>query len=261
MPLGAEFRCDHCSITSVLIVDRALVPLGALQKQGEKVCTACGRVAQREARFCQEGHTLFRRCIKCGQEFAVDHQRCDSCGWPQSVRPETVEGLSLAFDNAVSALADSYDFIDIYLEPIVSGAGTASRTAITAAVSAIHGFMMDPSRRRKFNAYTEGNCWNALGSLGPAGVSAILSIMRDPSFCRPFSFDEDGAIKGPGCWEVLARLGPAAREAVPMLRQRIEEIWPRGREQHSVAWCHFSRRRVDLLQPDIGGRGEGRFAE
>ena len=82
MPFGAEFRCDHCGVTSVLIIDRALVPLSTLQKQGEKVCTTCGRVALREARFCQEGHALVRECVynDCRREFAVDHKRCDFCG-------------------------------------------------------------------------------------------------------------------------------------------------------------------------------------
>jgi RecJ-like exonuclease len=82
MPFGAEFRCDHCGIISVLIIDRALVPLSTLQRQGERVCIACGRIALREARFCQEGHALVRRCCytNCGQEFAIDHQRCDFCG-------------------------------------------------------------------------------------------------------------------------------------------------------------------------------------
>jgi hypothetical protein len=80
MPFGAEFRCDHCGVISVLIIDRALVPLSTLQKQGEKVCIACGRTALREARFCQEGHKLVRECTECHKEFAVDHQRCDFCG-------------------------------------------------------------------------------------------------------------------------------------------------------------------------------------
>jgi polyribonucleotide nucleotidyltransferase len=94
MAFGAEFRCDHCSITSVLIVDRALVPLSTLQKQGEKVCTTCGRMALREARFCQEGHALIRRCVYpgCHREFGVDHQRCDFCGKLQFQLHEVYQG-------------------------------------------------------------------------------------------------------------------------------------------------------------------------
>lgn len=80
MPFGAEFRCDNCGITSVLIIDRALVPLSTLLKQGEKVCTTCGRMELREARFCQEGHALVRKCQWCLEDVAVDHQRCDFCG-------------------------------------------------------------------------------------------------------------------------------------------------------------------------------------
>lgn len=86
MPFGSEFHCDHCGATSVLIIDRALVALSTLLKQGEQVCAACGRMALREARFCQAGHTLVRQCVyqDCGREFAVDHQRCDFCGRLQS---------------------------------------------------------------------------------------------------------------------------------------------------------------------------------
>lgn len=82
VPFGAEFRCDHCGAISVIIIDQALVPLGALQKLGEKVCGTCGRIALREARFCQEGHSLVRKCTNsdCLREFPVDHQRCDFCG-------------------------------------------------------------------------------------------------------------------------------------------------------------------------------------
>ncbi len=94
-PFGAEFRCDGCGITSVLIVDQALVPLSTLQKQGEKVCVECGRMVLREARFCQEGHALVRLCNHpgCNREFPVDHQRCDFCGRLQE--REVIEIASL----------------------------------------------------------------------------------------------------------------------------------------------------------------------
>lgn len=80
MPFGAEFSCESCGITSVLIINRELLPLGTLQKHGDKVCFTCGRLASQEARFCQEGHSLVRRCLACNKEFPVDHQRCDFCG-------------------------------------------------------------------------------------------------------------------------------------------------------------------------------------
>ena len=93
-PFGAEFRCGSCGVTSVLIIDRALVPLGILQKEGEKVCLTCGRVAVREAQFCQEGHPLTRRCVYayCSRDFAVDHQRCDFCGNLQTQPPGVYQG-------------------------------------------------------------------------------------------------------------------------------------------------------------------------
>ena len=80
MPFGAEFSCESCGVTSVLIINRELLPLGTLQKHGDKVCFTCGRLASKEARFCQEGHSLVRRCLACNKEFPVEHQRCDFCG-------------------------------------------------------------------------------------------------------------------------------------------------------------------------------------
>ena len=65
------------------------------------------------------------------------------------------------------------------LKAIRTGGGAASGIAKTAAVSAIHSLMMDPSFRRRSVVSdagcnrTEGECWKALGSLGPTAVPAI----------------------------------------------------------------------------------------
>ena len=163
------------------------------QHEGEKVCTVCGRVAQREARFCQEGHALVRKCVKCLTEFAIDHQRCDSCGWLQSVKPGTAEGNALAFDRAVSDLADpSHEVFDPALEVIITGGDTASTTSKTAAVSAIQSLIMDPSRLSQFS-WIEWNCWKALRSLGPAARQVVPKLRQrleevgswDPAWTAP----------------------------------------------------------------------------
>jgi exoribonuclease R len=107
MPFGAEFRCDNCGVTSVLIIDQALVPLSTLMKQGEKVCIACGRMELREARFCQEGHALVQECQWCGKEFAVDHQRCDYCG---KLVTDSLDGV---FQGTVTRIVDFGAFVDI----------------------------------------------------------------------------------------------------------------------------------------------------
>jgi hypothetical protein len=235
MPFGAEFRCDHCGISSVLIIDRALVPLSTLQKQGEKICTACGRVAQREARFCQEGHTLVRACVHCHLEFAVDHQRCDYCGWPQNVKPGTTEAEALAFDRAVSDLADPTVSVDSTtvgnsLAVIKFGVGTASLASATAAASAILSLMMDPSYRRKCLVndegvnYTENSCLSALSALGPAARQTVPMLhQRLEKFSSEQSPNE--AIEHP-LLSCLVAVSP--EDAVPKLRQKLEKIWPAG---------------------------------
>ena len=244
MSFGAEFRCDHCGISSVLIIDRALIPLSSLQKQGEKVCIACGRVAQREARFCQEGHALVRRCINstvCQAEFAVDHQRCDSCGWPQDVKPGTNAAEALAFDRAVSDLADptvsvGYSEVEHSLTVIQAGVGTASGASATAAASAILSLMMDPSYCRKCLVndeginYTEIHCLNALRVLGPAARQVVPMLQQ-----RLEKFSSEGSTNERMEHPLLLCLAAVSpKDAVPRLRQKLERIWAAGWNRRGV---------------------------
>lgn len=104
MSFGTEFRCNHCGVTSVMIIDKALVPLSTLMKLGEKVCTKCGRMALREARFCQAGHSLVQQCQLCSKEFTVDHERCDFCGMLQLKLNSVHQGI-VSHVNVVHALA------------------------------------------------------------------------------------------------------------------------------------------------------------
>jgi hypothetical protein len=246
MPFGAEFRCDRCGISSVLIIDRALVPLSSLQKQGERVCTACGRVSQREARFCQEGHPLVRRCINstvCTAEFAVDHQRCDSCGWPQNVKPGTNEAEALAFDRAVADLANPAVSVDrTAIEHNVTvirfGVSSASVASATAAASAIASLMMDPTFRRTCPvndegvSYTETHCLNALCALGPAARQAVPFLQE-----RLERLSSEGSTNERMEFPLLSCLvAVSPKDAVPRLRQKLETIWSTG----------WSRRRVWL---------------
>lgn len=86
------------------------------------------------------------------------------------------------------------------LEVIIAGGGTASSAAATAAASAIHSLMMDPSFRRRSHVNDDGRNYT----------------------------EED-------CWKALAALGPAARQALPMLRKRIEEMWGTGSGYFSLS--------------------------
>lgn len=239
MAFGAAFRCDHCNTTSVLIVDQALVPLSSLQKVGEKVCTACGRVSQREARFCQEGHALVRRCVKCLQEFTIDHQRCDFCGWVQTVNPAAKEGQEIAFDRAVKDLADpSASVVIDALVIIANCASTVSGTAITLAVSAIQSLMMHPLfRASDITHIIETKGWFALGSLGPAAVPAIQKLLKDSTFGKSSKTDEGVSITDLGCWAALSRIGCPAEQVAPLLVTSTKEIWPQR-------WAPYGRWRL-----------------
>lgn len=232
MPFGAEFRCDGCDITSVLIVNRDLVPLNTLLKLGEKVCTTCGRIAQREARFCQDGHPLIRKCIKCLTEFAVDHKRCDSCGWNQNVTPDTEAGESLIFDRAVSDLDDPDIFVvEKALKVIEEGAGTASLTAKKTAAHAIHRLMKDTAFRQRVQKnktlqfYTERSFWLALGKLGPADQEAIpVLLQRIEEFWPPKNEHLDDYHHGTEAELLSCFCSILPDDAVPILKEGIEEL-------------------------------------
>ena len=42
---GAQFRCESCGSTSVLILDQQLVARAAIEERGEQVCVQYGRLA------------------------------------------------------------------------------------------------------------------------------------------------------------------------------------------------------------------------
>ncbi len=195
MPFGAEFRCEHCGVICVLILDRALVPLSTLQKQGEKVCTTCGRVAPRDARFCQLGHPLIRKCVnqKCFKEFAVDHQRCDYCGWLQHVKPGTTAAATLEVERAISGLSDPDDRVVWAALTTIGEGGASAKSVAGTAIPAILAFI-ESRPAHKGTLYWEG-----------CSVDTVATLEST-------------------AWKTLAGLGPApSSQAVPALRQRIEE--------------------------------------
>ena len=184
LAFGAEFTCAKCGGTSVLIINRALLPVDTLHRSGDQVCAVCGRVAAREARFCQEGHKLVRSCInsECGREFAAHHQRCDYCGWPQNVKPGTQSGFELKLDNAIEELA-------------VAISGNSN----TGAEMPLKKIM---------------EIYQATGQ-GKQVVALIVELLKVKKL-RPN--EESWAL------HVLGRMGADAVEAVPFLTERIKDL-------------------------------------
>ena len=101
---GYEFTCSFCGTTSVLVINRQLY----VPTPGERVCAKCGRVAMRDARVCQCGAPLVRKCVnpKCLKEFPVNHQICDYCGWPQEVNPTSSDATEVKVRHAIRDLSD-----------------------------------------------------------------------------------------------------------------------------------------------------------
>lgn len=228
---GAEFHCEICGITSVLIINQALVPLSSLQKQGEKVCTTCGRIAQREARFCQEGHSLVKRCNKCGKEFSIYHQRCDFCGWLQSVTPGTPEAEIIDFEEAISELnemshaEDAWQRIEYTLAKIelkVHKVSLPTRKAAVAAIFNVLQHLMKHGHETSVSLYI----WKTLIVLGsnaldPADRQFIIPILRQ-------SIDQK--IQGFGLrsfgrhWDDLMFLGDISpKDALEYCAQALED--------------------------------------
>lgn len=124
---GIEFRCKNCGTISVLIMNQKLyMPL-----PGERICIKCGRVAQREARFCQCGESLIKKCVNqsCLREIPVDHEICDFCGWRQNAIPFTAEGDKVSFTLAIKHYLDPENSVSVKGREFIEGLILKSRDA------------------------------------------------------------------------------------------------------------------------------------
>ncbi len=236
LAFGAEFSCAHCGSTSVLIINRALLPVDALQKSGDQVCAICGRVAKLDARFCQDGHSLVRRCLnqECLKEFPAHHQRCDNCGWLQDVMPGTPEAADLELESAIRDLSDSSsNVIAAALEKVRKADGRGKR-----AVASIVNLLQDAMRSKLVAPLNgepcliEQHAWHTLAKMGEDAAEA-LPLLRQRITNSP-----------EGCWRswgqpyhglclVLASIAP--QEAMPICRKAIASAGKdRGGEFHAA---------------------------
>ncbi len=90
---GADFKCESCGMTSVLVINKQL----HLRQMGEHVCKSCGRLAPKGTRFCQCGLTLIQKCTDCRHEYFIDDQICPQCGWLASTEWHSEAGVNLMF--------------------------------------------------------------------------------------------------------------------------------------------------------------------
>ena len=98
---GAEFTCQYCSNTSLLLNTRQLY-----QATGnDRICVECGGVGASDAKYCQCGAGLIRGCPNCKEITPKHNKICHRCGWPQSVVPGSPEGVKLKTAEALELLA------------------------------------------------------------------------------------------------------------------------------------------------------------
>ena len=287
LAFGAEFTCAKCGSTSVLIINRALLPVDSLQKSGDQVCAECGRVADRKARFCQDGHKLVRSCISCQKEFAAHHQRCDYCGWPQDVRLGTQSGYELELDRAIAGLSDaaspgnSKREAEVHLRKIVeiyqaSGQGKRAVASIVELlkvgnVASSYEFLAlgvlgimgaDASGAMPFilqltqkypNNWTY---WQILAMLAPEEVlpycrNVIASSKKNPEHF--ISFDSNCDLK-----RALNVLNYVGKPAIPMLREFCGLFsGKRGDECNELIERITSHGKLKLLSVSSGGWTSG----
>ncbi len=164
---GCQFICSYCGTVSRLIVGRQLY----IPQPGEHVCVKCGQVAPRDARFCQCGASLVRKCInpKCLKEFPVDHDICDYCGWPQDVEPSSKAGVRLQVQRAIRDLSDRDPRVVLAACEALEGIGPAASEAVPALVDLLKSGESDLDK--------EPAC-EALVAIGPASVPALVDLIR-----------------------------------------------------------------------------------
>jgi len=268
LKFGYQFICQYCGTVSVLIINRMLyIPL-----PGEKVCVNCGRVAQRDARFCQCGASLVRTCIFCLKEIPVDHDVCDYCGWPQDVEPSSEAGIKLRVQRAISDFSNPDWKIQKKACDALGAIGPAASEAVPAladlirrsedreviksACEALRGIgpaaseavpaLVDLIRRSK-DSWVIWSACAALGAIGPAAVPALADLIRR---------SEDREVIKSAC-EALRGIGPAASEAVPALADFIR----RSKRWVILRACEVLEARLKGIGPAASKAGLALVAE
>ena len=223
---GYMFTCPYCSTTSVLIIDRQLY----VPQAGEHVCTTCGRVAPPGARFCQCGQSLVRKCTNCLEEFPIDHNLCDYCGWPQDIDPLSEAAVSMQVQRAIRHLSDPDAKVRLNAIQALGRIGPAASAAVPAMVE---------EYLKVAEALTKIHICIALGEIGPAAVPALVEVLKSSEdehtkYSACVALGEIGAAAVPALVEVLksskdvhkkvdackalGEIGPAASAAVPALK-------------------------------------------
>lgn len=226
LAFGAEFLCAHCGSTSVLIINRSLLPADALQKSGDQVCAVCGRVAKLDARFCQDGHKLVRKCLNndCHKEFPAHHQRCDYCGWDQDLRPGTPEAVDIEVERAIQDLTDLEPRVISKALQTIGAAGKRGKKAIPSIVT----LLRDTTHcTLDFLTDLEMQAWYTLAGMEGDAVEVVpllLQRINDKSLDRGighhFALWNMGNYDSFSFCKVLAIIAP--QEILPLCRNVID---------------------------------------
>jgi hypothetical protein len=192
---GFQFACEHCQTTSVLVINKQLYT----PRLGEHICISCGRIAIPDARFCQCGAALVRRCdnLNCLKEISVDHSICDFCGWPQFNSPKTDEGEEKILKDAISNLHDIN--IRVREEALQNIRRLAMKAS--AAIPVIYDFYKNSSDLHEQNKFID-----TLGELGELAIPYLIKILSST----------DSNIRKTALQNII-RIGPKASVVIPGL--------------------------------------------
>lgn len=160
---GCQFTCSYCGTVSRLIINRQLY----IPAPGEHICVKCGQVVPPKARYCQGSASLVRKCIYCVEEFPVDHNICDHCGWPQDVKPSSEAGIKLRVQGHIKSFSDPDWEIRRNACYALQRFGTTASEAVPAPVD----FIRSSNSRDLINVALK-----ALHGIGEPALPALKSL-------------------------------------------------------------------------------------
>lgn len=213
---GYQFHCNYCGTGSVLIANQFL----HIARPGEHVCTVCGLIARPDARFCQCGASLIRKCPEpsCFKEVPSDHAVCDYCGWPADLDPESPAGQDEEWRRVAKDLhSPDRDLVHTALWELAKNPGHAAAKHAAANVPVVCALI-------EKNWEVEMSCELLVVAGSAAAAAAVPALQTALKVRLPLnSYDLRETL--PRLLGAIATIGPAAAPLIPILTTYTQRYW------------------------------------